>query len=541
MTRPIGQRGDEPAPGAGRLLPTVGLLCGVACLLPLAGVGLMTVGIDEAWNLLGYRDAARGVAAPLALGPPQTSLGLFALVHGTLFTLGLETPTIHRLAVYAGFLAALLALTLGLGRGRHRWLPAAAVLLVPGTLHLASVAYAEAYALLLVALVAAWWQRHLGRSLTLPAAAVLGVLAGLTLSTRLSTAGLVPALVAALLIEAGSRPARLRPALLASAVVMATAAGTYLACRVVLLAAFAPETAAHDVAEAAGGTAAMTHYQRVLTTFARGDGFVPFALAAAVSAWWLVRRLAGRPTPASVLPLVLFYWATLGLWTLKSPIPHLRYVWPALAALAVAAALMARATLAEARAADAWRPAVVAATTLLLGVGAQAVTLGLHLVHGDTDAVAWGYSGEMAADIYFDRGAAVADQRDVADYLAGRTAAGAVVAVAGVPHPLRLLAGGKVVAVGDLGPDGPADAGEVDLIVLGPAIGRYLGLPHAGVAWLADHARVEARFGRHTVYRPLTPLPDDPAVLTPVRQPKLGHPPGRPDPADPAGPVPGRP
>ena len=66
MTRPIGQRGDEPAPGAGRLLPAVGLLCGVACLLPLAGVGLMTVGIDEAWNLLGYRDAARGVAAPLA-------------------------------------------------------------------------------------------------------------------------------------------------------------------------------------------------------------------------------------------------------------------------------------------------------------------------------------------------------------------------------------------------------------------------------------------------------------------------------------------
>ena len=370
------------------------VLVPIACL---AGSFLMTAGTDETWILFG----ARGLAehGSFEAGSPFHSVlstaGLHTVLAALLHLIGDGRLEVIRLLSVSSIAALLFtlriwALRFGL-EGPSRWLLTAAPLLVPGTLMFGAQAYGTVLAFLLVAgglilwgeLKPGSWRRRLWA----------GILVGIAAATRLDCIfALVAPLAAALMTR--SKRAQVVDGVLVLAIGGALFLLHAYLIGLVSLVGTAKETAAYGLASPFETSLGYVVPLR-LAFWSIGQSFMPFALAVLASVAW-VRARAAVARPHGADALLAFGWLMTLAWLIQAPIPHLRYLWPALTAFACVGVL-ALALLLQSAARSA--AAVLAIGIALLATGY--LDGARSFLHGESDILSWELSRETRYSLQY--------------------------------------------------------------------------------------------------------------------------------------------
>jgi hypothetical protein len=507
-----------------RILTTLiaaALLC--AALMSLAGIFLLTLGFDEAWILLALHQIIHPATPDMAIAPVVSNGGLFAAAQLAISAVVGNALWAHRLFVFL----CLIAIAAILMRQARRQSQSTAIALLvpsvliglPGTLVFGATAYGTMPAFLLLLCVIEVWDATSERRWTRRIAC--GIVAGLAAATRLELLMLLPAMVIAALLQREGRRARLTDALIA-AVIGAAILGASLA----LLYHAAPAKAPVDstsVGSMTGATGAILDYPRLLNKWVIGESFMsPALLVLATLVGWVIMRGSDRRSTAVASILIPCGWLLWLAWLARSPIPHLRYLWPALACFAVVLGF-GLAHLYEWGQSQRQPFARIAALTL----GLACILSGLgstlrDLVHGEGNILSWEWSRETPAD-YYRRFQYVHDQRAAAQYLRDQTTPNEDIGVVGLDMELRYLTGRRIIPLQSLA-QGDAWKDPAHLprrFMISPMVGSYLYLRPQGYRWIEENCTLEAQFGRYSFYRVTGPYPPDPATLTldAVRQP----------------------
>jgi hypothetical protein len=308
------------------------ILVPVACL---AGVFLMTVGSDEAWILFGVRGLVEHgrYSAESPFTSVQSTGGMYTILASLLHIVGGGRIEVIRLLSVASVAALLFTLRLWALRfdikSPHRWLVTAAPLLVPGTMMFGAQAYGEILAFLLVTVgLMLWgelepgsWRRRL----------LIGILLGTAAATRPNVMfSLLAPLVVVLLTRSN------RKHLIDSALVFVIGGFVFLLQFYILL-ALSDNFHWSPVAYAASSPFASQFGYFIplrLSYWSIEQSFMPFVMAVLISIGWFQTR-QGVKKPYGVDALLAFAWLAMLAWLFEAPIPHLRYLWPALAAFSV--------------------------------------------------------------------------------------------------------------------------------------------------------------------------------------------------------------
>jgi hypothetical protein len=486
----------------------------LAALMSLTGIFLLTLGFDEAWILLGIDGIIHPLPGDMAVAPLVSNGGFFAIGELAVSAIAGKTLWAHRLFVFL-CMAGVVALVMRRAR-KHTgsWtaaLIAPAVLLgLPGTLVLAASGHATAPAFLLLLGVVELWE--VGDRRRWIRWIVCGALAGLAAASRLETVMLLPALLIGSLLEREGRRERL-----IDAVIAAVVGGVVLvACMMAL--SHAAAVAGLDsatVTSMTGVRGAFLDYPRLLNKWVIGESFMtPALLVLATVVGWLLTKNGDRAASSAPALLILCGWLLWMAWIARSPIPHLRYLWPALACFAVVLGLgLARL--------HAWGVAheepvariaslVLALTCIVTGLGS---TL-RDLAQGDANILSWEWSRETPLD-YFRRFQHLSDQRAAAQYLRDHANPDETIGVLGLDVELKYLTGRRLVPLQSLS-NGNAWKDTQRLprrLMLTPMVGSYMYLSPSGYQWIEKNCVLEAQFGRYCFYRVTGPYPNDPAVL----------------------------
>ena len=404
-----------------------GGVVGSFLLLFLAAVFLLTVEADESWILLSTAHAF-GVPVPLtdAFGRPTiTTGGLHLLLHGLLARVT-TSIVIHRLI--STVTAALLFLLVyricrSLRHPRSRAMAGAALFAtVPGFVLQAGLAMGEVIAVVFLIGAGLHWIRR--GALSLRAAAVTGLLLGLAFATRVNCAAAAGGLIAYAIVAPHPNWQRLSRALLAVLVAMVVLAVSVAFYYYVGSTPAAGEQAAH-VATATGIGSGRKSVFQIVQALLMMNEFLPILLLVLIAAAWIVRRV-GLPgaeeeddTGDLAGIMLLMGLAILAAWILFAPIPHLRYLWPALVCIWMAGIVLFL---------DVWLQAKRAVTRLTLhgvvGVACgYALLAGVFMVgHGESLTLVYRAMG-LSARPALPRGdwfRAARDQRALASFIASQ-------------------------------------------------------------------------------------------------------------------------
>ena len=373
----------------GEALLRVGvILVPIACL---AGAFLMTAGTDETWILFGARglvEHGHYEAESPFLGVHSTG-GLHTVLAALLHLIGDGRIEVIRLLSVLSVAAILFTLHLWARRfdlqGPHRWLLMAAPLLVPGTLMFGAQAYGTilAFLLVLVALIL-WgesepgsWSRRLW----------IGLLVGTAAATRLDCIFALFAPLAAVIVSRNKRTH------VVDGVLVLIIGGLVFLFEAYLLGFFSIVMSKKDgSAYGLGSPFDFSLGYLVpwrLAFWSIAQSFMPFAMAVLASIAW-IRARAGVVRPLGVDALLAFGWLMELAWLVQAPIPHLRYLWPALVAFACVGLL---ALILLLRSAGRSGGAVVALGFALLATGY--LDGARSFLHGETDILSWELSREM--------------------------------------------------------------------------------------------------------------------------------------------------
>lgn len=301
---------------------------------------LMGAEYDEAWIIASARQAFNPDAVPQVV-PVTTTGGVHFLIVG--LTQGLidnpfVVPRLVSLAAMAGlFWLIARALAPLVPNPVERRILLVTCLAAPGTMLLAGMGYGIALATLMFV---AGMLVGLGQARVGPLGALLaGGLIGLAIATRWN---LIPALPAVLFWVAYSRENRAANAI-ASVIAIATALAVFVAMMALhqsLLAGTGPNghgaSLATDLSSATGSGG--KNIARLYSFFVRLAVTLPVVMVAAA---WLALISARDDAHKRRLVAGLLGMAALivAAWALKSPFMHLRYIWPAYLAIAMAAGL----------------------------------------------------------------------------------------------------------------------------------------------------------------------------------------------------------
>jgi hypothetical protein len=491
--------------------------------MSLAGIFLLTLGFDEAWILLALHQIIQPAAPDMAIAPVVSNGGLFAAAQLAISALAGNTLWAHRLFVFVCFIGIIAILMRQVRRHGHS--PAAALLVpsvligLPGTLIFGATAYGTMPAFLLLLCVIQVWDATPERPWTRRIAC--GILAGLAAATRLELLMLLPAMVIAALLPREGRRARLTDALIAAVI-----GGAIMGVSLALLYHAAPAKAPVDstsVGSMTGATGAILDYPRLLNKWVIGESFMsPALLVLATLVGWIIARGNNQRSSTIASILIPCGWLLWIAWLARSPIPHLRYLWPALACFAVVLGF-GLAHLHEWGQAQHQPVARIAALTIALACILSGIASTLRdLVHGEGNILSWEWSRETPAD-YYRRFQYVTDQRAAAHYLRDQPTPNEDIGVVGLDMELRYLTGRRLIplqsfAKGDAWKD-PAHLPR--RLMISPMVGSYLYLRPQGHRWIEENCTLEAQFGRYSFYRVTGPYPPDPAALNldAVRQP----------------------
>lgn len=299
----------------------------------------LTVEPDEAWVLLSTAETW-GVRVPesIATGIPTiTTGGLHLITHGILALLSLDIFAHRMITIAASMALLLLSFRIFRAAGNDHSLALAGTVLMaatPGILLQASLALGEVMAFALLLASAAHWTWR-GRN-SASAALITGLLFGLASATRIN-----------LLVALGAFPlfvtvfyrgdwAKMRHAIVVL-VVAVLANGTITAFHYWLGGGGLGEREATQLG-AATGASTVLDLPRLLETFEVANQYFPLLLVAAIAlAWWVRHTGARREGSACGSDLAALLIAMGGamwlVWVVRAPIPHLRYLWPAIACL----------------------------------------------------------------------------------------------------------------------------------------------------------------------------------------------------------------
>ena len=488
---------------------SAGLVVVFCCALvfALAGVFLTTLGFDEAWILQGFEGLSSSRSQGAAVAPPTTSGGLFAVTNMIVQELGGSRLWAHRMLSWLCLLGICWVVVRWGPRERSRRLsaliPAVMVVGVPGTLFLGASAYASTHALLLFLLTL--------QSMQIPTRGirkwiVCGVLAGLTAATRTEYIFGIAGIALYLALRKGDWRRRLAD----SATVAAVGAVTAFACMAILQYS-SPALGPSRLVWATGVTSYLWNYPAILNKWLVGNSnfVLPLAAISSVAAWAMDRDLVPSARGRWTI-LVVVGWLIWLAWLIRSPFPHLRYVWPSLASFAIVAGF-GLARLHEWGASTGNAAARIASLGIAIayagsGLGATARSI----LQGDSNIIVAESSGTAAFD-YFRRFQHVRDQWATVDYIKKAFAPDEKLGIIGADRELSYLSGKRLQVLIDYPSDEITHA-DLPRRILVPS-GTYYSLSRAGRNWIEGNCELEAQFGRYSFYKVVGDFPPPPFVF----------------------------
>jgi hypothetical protein len=272
----------------------------------------------------------------------------------------------------------------------HRWLVTAAPLLVPGTFMLGAQAYGAVLAFYLVMLgLMLWgelepgtWHRRLWIALLLGTAA----------ATRQND---MFALIAPIFVVLLTRNNRTQ--LVDSILVLVIGSVIFLA-EYFLLEAISVNILWDPENAGAGNPFSIPlgyWIPQRLAYWSIWQSFMPIILAVLITiGWHRTRQQLGKPQ--GIDALLVFAWLAMLAWVVLAPIPHLRYLWPALAAFAIVG-MFALVLLLKAN-------TVHAGSVLALGIAILATGYldgARTYLHGEADILSWQLTRETRYSLQY--------------------------------------------------------------------------------------------------------------------------------------------
>ncbi|ACF11858.1 hypothetical protein Cpar_1460 [Chlorobaculum parvum NCIB 8327] len=317
----------------------------VICFILIFGIGVfaMTVEPDESCILMSTMKAfgIRFLPASAVEVPVLTSGGVHFVLHGLIALVWGENIFVHRLAslLVTGLLLGIVFKIIEL-RVKDRVLAAAGTALfvtAPGFLLQASLATAEIVATTIFLLGALYWVHFGHRSMGM--AILGGVLFGLACATRMICLTMLPAiLVWSAFVHRGAR-------LIYPIIAIYVAIFVFIGFEAAYLYAFGDFSKSHLLATAGAAGLAPLYGGIImrLNYLVVANGIIPVMAIVALLAWF-ISLLDNEKYDRKLLDLCSFLLLAGGVgwlvWVLKSPIPHIRYLWPAIPLLWLAAILL---------------------------------------------------------------------------------------------------------------------------------------------------------------------------------------------------------
>lgn len=502
---------------------------GVWLIVAIGAVFLTTLGTDEAWVLNGLKSLIMPWAPDVSSEAISTSGGLFALVNLALESLFGSTVWIHRLFSLVCLLAIVGLLLFSLPRPPlkmpFRILVVAPLLALPGTAEIGTTALGTSTAVLLLVLAAGAWTSSnrpgAGRILA------CGLLFGLSAGSRFDLVLFAPALFLAECLRVYREKLPHRTIMRALAVI---AIGLLLfVANQILLSPSADATADtgfQRLLEATGIASSFLNYPLVLNRLSLGIGFFPPVLIVICLAGFIwgmrAEELVADSLKMERFKTLLFItgmvlWTS---WMLKSPIPHLRYIWPALTCFAILLGFLLVQLLRNALESGEWKKVVFCQVTALTLIMTGIAGSTRNIVMGETNYISWEWSGEMGRD-YFRRFQHVQDQEAAFAYIKNVVPRDSVVVAHGV-YGLRYKTGRPILSVNADLPE--AMNGRKFYLVLTPGIGTYIYLDPHSFSWIEENGVLQAQFGRYSIYELKALPPAGSGLLKLPRTNYVGHP-----------------
>ena len=377
------------------LLPVYAAIVVAFCLTFGGGVFALTVEPDEFWILMSTMKAFGLPLSPTSAldHPVTTSGGLHFILHGLLALWQGGDILFHRL-VSIGVTLILLAVVFKLieRQVKDRMLAMAGTALfaaAPGFLLQASLATSEIVATTTFLLATLFWIRYGHRSFGM--ALLGGVLFGLACATRMTCLSMLPAiLVWSMLARQGWRARFVYPVL---AVAMAVL--VFVAFKAVYVAAFGDTRLSQLMAALGSGSGVSVPFEGIemrLNYLVVADGVIPVLAILALVGWFMSRLDEGKEDRGTIELcgfLLLAGAAGWFAWVLKAPIPHIRYLWPAIPLLWLTAILLGMSALSR----STWTQTVVMThVVLILMCAAQGLLNMRMLAVGDSLALVYEFA-----------------------------------------------------------------------------------------------------------------------------------------------------
>jgi hypothetical protein len=501
----------------------------IVCLI---GSFLITAGTDECWILAGVRGlATHGVYGQ---GSPFRSVhstgGAYTLLAAALYKAGqgrLEVVRLLSVASLAGMLFVLQRWNrqvTGL-KDEVNWLGAAVLFVVPGTFMLGSQAYGEVLATLLLVVGAMLWG-------TLPQGTWrrrlwVGLILGTAGATRLNCIVSLPALLIAALFS-GTR--KRTESLEASVTLLVGLAVFSVEWKLLWLLSVDPGSAvAANTAYGRGSPWGLPLGYLIplgLGFWSISRDFMPFFLLVLISTGWgLVRSRIPAPRGGDLL--VCTAWLMWLAWHAAAPIPHLRYLWPALACFAAIGGLVISFVSMQAPWTEKrwWRPTlrVIALAVLFGGYMDAARTF----IHGDGDVLSWEWQRGTPYTYQFGPFRSLRSQKEMVLRL-NAIPSNEVIATLGFDTALSYLTKRSILTVSSYYPRGlhddvyqasSSDASRLGFprwIVLTPFVNRFQGghLTPMLHRWIEENCRLDVKFGPYVLYEITGHFPRTPEIFS---------------------------
>ena len=359
----------------------------------------------------------------------------------------------------------------------------------PGTLLVGATALGTAPAFMLF-LIASRYYFHEGQSSRLKRSLIAGVLFGLAAATRMDLVMFAPALVIHAFLF--PRTGRMQ-SVVQSAAVCAIGVALLVVNQQVHVAFNAVPPVNANLASSTGVSGILLDYPRLLNKVLIASSLMPFGLMVGISllVFYRFRDKPDRNWQTYVLCYGCIAWLA---WVLRAPIPHLRYLWPGLAAFAVLLGV----NLARVYQQDKATPWVrLCCIFLAIGFATDGVaTTFRHLVCGQSDIVSWEYSREVGLD-YYRRFQQRIDEDSIATYLSELPTSRTLFA-AGPPFRYRYLFHEPCFPI-DQTADMSVDSEPI--LLLGPEVGTYLYLRPDGYRHIQENGTLMKEIGEYSVYR----------------------------------------
>ena len=470
------------------------------CLTFVAGVFALTVEPDEVWNLMSTMKAF-GLPMPhtSALDSPVTTTGgLHFVLHGLIALWRSGDIAIHRFASLAVTLI-LLGVVFGVVerhvKDRVLALAGTAVFAAaPGLLLQASLATSEIIATTTFLLATLFWVRYGSRSVAM--ALLGGVLFGLACATRMTCLSMLPALLVWSIFAHRGWAARLGYPLLAVGISVLVFVGMVA----IYFAAFG-DTPWSEFMVAAGSASGITRPSlgilMRLNHVVVGDGIIPVLAVLALMGWFFCRLESDGddPEPLGLCGFLLLAggmgWLA---WLLKAPIPHIRYLWPAIPMVWLAAILLGLTALGRSK-----RPRSVSVThgVLVVACAIQGLLNVRMLAVGDSLALVYEVARGVRLGTPRDFLAPRKNQQILAGKLATLPASTTVLAfTAEAAYPMTYLSGRTVKALLE-----PVNASVGDYLLVQPSDHLIWRPRWELLSWLQNNTTLVERQGDYSLYR----------------------------------------